>query len=139
MITITAEAWPNSGLVLDWSSWKRCAPQRYLTRSNSASEDRRSTSHDVDPNQVLKSRGGTFRVRDVLHRIEGVWCPFHNDKNGSEFIKRLPSGDIFLYCRRCEKTYWTSREKLRVTDEKPLLTMEDRGDPHRDGEKSDTC
>jgi len=123
----TAVAWENSGAVLDWSSWKRTSPQKYKTHAASASEDRRSTDHHLGPNQVLRSRSGSFRVRDVIGRIEGVWCPYHNDKHGSEFVKRIPTGDIFLYCRRCDKTYWMSRENAWGGDDKPLLTMDGSG------------
>jgi len=123
----TAEVWSNSGVRLDWSSWQRSVPKRYVMRTTSASEDRRSTSHHLDPNLILRSRRGSFRVRDVLNRIEGVWCPFHDDKNGSEFIKRLPSGDIFLYCRRCDKTYWMSRDGASSKDDKLLIGMDDHG------------
>lgn len=122
-----AEVWANSGAVLDWSSWKRSPPQQYKTHATSASEDRRSAEHHLGPNQVLRSRSGSFRVRDVIGRIEGVWCPYHDDKHGSEFIKRIPTGDIFLYCRRCDKTYWMAREKPWGGDDKPLLTMGERG------------
>ena len=126
--TATAEVWANSGAPLDWSFWKRSSPQQYVTRTESASADRRSTSHHLEPNQVLKSRSGSFRVRDVIGRIEGVWCPFHDDKNGSEFIKRTAKGDIFLYCRRCDKTYWMTRgESWAAGDDKPLLTLDRQG------------
>lgn len=119
----TAQFWSNSGSVLDWSSWKRSPPQKYESQSSQdASSDRRSTKHHLDPNQVLRSQQGRFRVRDVLSRIEGVWCPFHDDKNGTEFIKRIPaSGDVFLFCRRCNQTFWMSRGA-----EDDLLVMDAR-------------
>jgi hypothetical protein len=123
----TAQVWSNSGQLLDWSSWNRSIPQHYVTRTTSASEDRRSTTHHLEPKQILRSRSRSFQVRDVRNRIEGVWCPFHDDKNGSEFVKRLPSGDIFLYCRRCDKTYWMARENAWEADDEPLLEMDERG------------
>ena len=118
----TAAAWSNSGALLDWSPWDRSLPQRYVTRTTSASEDRRSATHHLEPKQVLRSRSGSFQVRDVQNRIESVWCPFHEDRKGTEFVKRLPSGDVFLYCRRCEQTYWMEREGTWAGDERLLTT-----------------
>jgi hypothetical protein len=41
--------------------------------------------------------------------VEGVWCPFHDDKNGSEFVDRTDTGGVFLFCRRCNETFWMLR------------------------------
>jgi len=126
----TAQVWVNSGAVLEWSSWKRTPPQKYVRTTDSASAARRSQTHRLEPNQVLRTQSGAVRVRDVAVRVEGVWCPFHDDKHGTEFIKRIPAtGDVFLYCRRCDQTFWMSRgydDDGSSTDPNGLLVMDKR-------------
>lgn len=110
----TAAGWSNAGTVLDWSSWKRSPQQTYAGQSGqAASVNRKSATRRLDPNKTLwrksSSKRSSFRPRDVRSRVEGVFCPFHDDKNGTEFVKRTASGDVFLFCRRCNETFWMSR------------------------------
>lgn len=106
-----AQVWHNNGKLLDWTSWGRTPTPKRTPNEIPASSRRRSTSQHLEPNQLLRTQLGDVRVRDVLTRVEGVWCPFHDDHNGSEFVKRIPeSGDVFLFCRKCDKTFWMRRD-----------------------------
>jgi hypothetical protein len=123
-----ASCWSNSGEVVDWTKWNRKKPtDTYSIGSFSASEDRRSEKK-LDPNQVLRTQRGPLRVQDVFGKVEGVWCPFHKDKNGSEFVKRVQkTNDVFLYCRRCDKTFFMLRPdevKIETTPLEEAVTFE---------------
>jgi hypothetical protein len=127
-----AQVWFNSGIVLDWSSWRRSPQQKYVSPSGQdASLDRRSTNRRLHPNQLLESHSGTFRVRDVAHRVEGVWCPFHDDKNGSEFVDRVKNGGVYIFCRRCNETFWMLRRwEINRPQELPAFVEMDEQPRH---------
>jgi len=45
-------------------------------------------------------RAGSIRSRQYIH------CPYHRDTHPSAFIARNESGDQFIYCSSCSKTWW---------------------------------
>ena len=102
-----AEVWANSGRLLDWTSWDRTPVQGPWTASEARSSSTHRSTRTLDPNSQVRTQQGPVRVRDVVGKIEGVWCPFHEDRNGSEFIKHIQeTGNTFLFCRKCNQSYF---------------------------------
>lgn len=108
-----AQVWFNAGTPLDWSGFarKEIGESQLADAGIAKTGDipKRSDRHLL-PNQILNTCDGPIRVGDVQGKVEGVWCPFHADKRGSEFIRRVPeTGNVFLYCRSCEQSFYMKR------------------------------
>jgi hypothetical protein len=102
-----AQVWSNSGRLVDWTSWARKPVQGPWTSSDARSSSTYRSTRTLDPNAQLRTQQGPFRLRDVVGKVEGVWCPFHEDRNGSEFVKHVPeTGNTFLFCRKCNQSYF---------------------------------
>lgn len=123
-----AQVWSNAGKLLDWTTWKRAAPPVYTGKADEAMQSSRYLDEGLGPDQMLRTQSGYIRVRDVVGRVEGVWCPYHDDHNGSEFARRVPGG-VFLHCRKCRRSYWMVRVSVPENNAGPLLTM-DGGSEH---------
>lgn len=60
----------------------------------------------LDPSyQVFTGNGDAITLADVKGHVP-VKCPFHSDRNPSAFVKRYPSGSLFLHCSTCRHTWW---------------------------------
>lgn len=99
-----AEAWHNRGEILDWRAWE---PKASVSRDQSsatvsAGRNAPSTARQLDPDQVFEYKRGTIVARDVRSRIQGVRCPFHDDKAGTEFLNRFEDSKVIVFhCKRC--------------------------------------
>lgn len=127
-----AHAWSNVGNLVDWTAWSRKPADGPCIGDKARSSIACRSTRTLDPNLVLRTQQRQVRVRDVVGKLEGVWCPFHSDRNGSEFVRRVPdSGNVFLFCRKCNQTYFmaskiASMDQLVTTE--PLLSV-DTPDP----------
>jgi len=103
-----AQSWFNSGESLDWRKLDSVEtagtsgnPTRHLARAAS-----KRAKMVLRPDDVLRTASGPIRTGDIQGKIEGVWCPFHDDRNGTEFVRRVPeSGRVFLFCRHCDRRF----------------------------------
>lgn len=60
----------------------------------------------LDPSyQVSTSTGNVMSLAEVSGKVS-IKCPFHLDRNASAFVKRYPSGSLFLHCVKCRQTWW---------------------------------
>jgi hypothetical protein len=97
-----AVAWHHQGEPLDWTTFDRVAPNHrpVLSLADTHEQIVRRSDKTLHPNDTLETERGPIRVGDVQGKIEGVLCPFHPDKKGSEFVKRVfKTGNVFLHCR----------------------------------------
>ncbi|MBU1691610.1 MAG: hypothetical protein KKD65_12865 [Gammaproteobacteria bacterium] len=111
-----AVAWHNKGKPLDWSQFPRNNP--VFDKSARVVSGKQTTKGEDDqfirPDDLIQTRKGVIRAGDVTGKVEGVSCPFHADKNGSEFIKKSPAGNIFLHCRHCGKSFYVREEESSI-------------------------
>lgn len=115
----TEVSWSNQGALLNPDDLRRPKSGVRLTSNTrlSVSDPKPSnskgkkSSQTIHPDDLIELNDGrAIRAGDVTNKIEGVKCPFHDDKKGTEFIKRVPeSGNIFLYCRHCDKSYYVEK------------------------------
>ncbi|MCP3867573.1 MAG: hypothetical protein GY703_05655, partial [Gammaproteobacteria bacterium] len=119
----------NKGDWLDWTKFERI-PFNKLDSDSSIAHGgglvATSTDHLL-PDQVLNTAKGPIKVSDVEGRISGVLCPFHADKKGSEFVRKVEdTGNIFLYCSTCQRKYYMrstfSPVVSRSPNKKPMQT-----------------
>lgn len=97
-----AEIWTNESDILDWTKWKK--NDEYATKEYSPNVPRLTTglpNRTLAPDTIFQVVGREIKARNVQNRLQNVSCPFHEDKNGSEFIVRYPSGVICFHCKRC--------------------------------------
>ena len=131
----TEQSWANEGQLLDQFELRQQFPSARrkslggspASRMSGPQGRKAAASADAKflrPDDVLVlQRGGVIRAGDVETKVEGVKCPFHNDKNGTEFIKRVPAtGNIFLYCRHCDRSYFVIDDSDRQKKGKAKLT-----------------
>jgi hypothetical protein len=92
---------------LDWKSFKKTSFEKSVhevswrgTRPGVPSGE-----ETLSPDYILGTRQGLIKVGDIHGKVEGVKCPFHDDKNGIEFVKQLTDGRVFFYCKRSNKMY----------------------------------
>jgi len=118
-----AKRWHNPGKPLNWTQFKRSNSSQYFidTKIDPTSKPVRSSQQHLLPEQVIQTGIGNIRVMDVQGRIHGVVCPFHNDKNGTEFLNRSPKGNIYLYCKRCGKSFYMDSSSISVPGSQHLL------------------
>jgi hypothetical protein len=101
----------NKGTKLNWEEFEQSdvevASSEY---SAGKSVSVQSSDQHLDPEQILVTAEGPKRVKDVVGKIDGVVCPFHNDKKGSEFVRKVEhTENIFLYCKKCDRKYYMHR------------------------------
>ena len=123
---LLAEVWSNPGRLVDWTNWARNPVQGPWTARDARSSSTYRSTRTLDPNAQLRSQQGPVRVRDVVGKVEGVWCPFHEDRNGSEFVKHVPeTGNTFLFCRKCNQSFFMSETLIgEVNKAEQLLTFD---------------
>jgi len=103
----------NSGKWLDWEKLERKSFRSMDTGSDSPTGKSLVKTGDkhLEPNQILQTKTGSIRVKDVTGKINGVLCPFHEDTKPSEFIRKVEAtGNIFLHCSTCNKNYYMFRD-----------------------------
>lgn len=49
---------------------------------------------------------------NLLEEKTPIICPFHEDTNASAFVTRNATGEQFISCSSCNKTYWKVKEPL---------------------------
>lgn len=117
----------NEGELLDWEAFEKKPykdnESNPSTQGNNNAE-LLSTEH-LEPDQILQTEIGPIVVSEITGKINGVLCPFHNDKKGTEFVRKVEgTGNIFLYCRSCQKNYYMRREsftpELNITEKAKL-------------------
>jgi len=72
---------------------------------------------------ILHTKTGDIKLSEVTGTIQGVLCPNpeHDDQKGSEFAKKVEhSGNIFVYCKKCNKSYFMQRGNYSTSDKKPI-------------------
>ena len=102
----------NNGKWLDWEQFERIPFQKLDTVPGIHSNQSlvQTGAQYLEPHQILQTKNGSICVSDVTGRISNVMCPFHADTKPSEFIKRVEAtGNIFLFCSTCNKTYYMRR------------------------------
>lgn len=111
-----AVSWHNSGTPLDWTQFPRNNPvfDKAATRVSSKQTTKGEDDQFLRPDDLIQTRKGVIRAGDVTGKIEGVSCPFHADKNGSEFMKVSTAGNIFLHCRHCGKNFYVQDEENSI-------------------------
>jgi hypothetical protein len=100
----------------NWLNWEQFERQSF--RSLDAGVDTptgrslvKTGDKHLEPDQILQTKTGSIRVKDVVGRINGVLCPFHEDTKPSEFIRKVEAtGNIFLHCSTCQKNYYMRRD-----------------------------
>lgn len=123
----------NKGKCLDWEQLERNTFRSLDTGANSAPDKRlvQAGDHYLEPEQILQTKNGPIHVKDVTGLINGVRCPFHDDKKPSEFIRKVEvTGNIFLHCSTCNKNYYM-RRSTRITstmEVKPLQKNKNKTD-----------
>lgn len=118
----------NKGEHLNWGIFEQIPFER--TEGSTFIFDENNKKHlsskHLEPDQVLQTKQGPIIVSEVTGEIRGVICPFHEDKKGSEFVKKVESsGNIFLRCRKCDTNYYMRRtvnppESLTFNKKKPI-------------------
>ncbi len=104
----------STGQFLDWEQFK-VIPFNHLeseiSQSNIFSSSLTKSSDEyLDPDQFITTSKGLIKVSQVEGFINGVTCPFHADKNGSEIVRKVEStGNIFIYCSTCQRKYYMQR------------------------------
>jgi len=109
----------NNGKKLNWEEFEQ-SEVGPVTNDYSAVKGSTTPSSDqlLEPDQILDTKQGPIKVKDVVGKIDGVVCPFHNDKRGSEFVRKVEhTGNIFLYCKKCEFKYYMRPDK--DSDDRP--------------------
>lgn len=118
----------HKGEPLDWTLLEKIA----LKPNHSTST--LPTNQNIDkgylpPDTILHTKTGDIKLSEVTGTIQGILCPNpeHNDQKGSEFAKRVEhSGNIFVYCKKCNKSYFMKRDSYSTSDEKPLSPQQKR-------------
>lgn len=72
----------------------------------------------LDPEQPLFLRNGSLvYLKDVKGHVSDVRCPFHTDKNGSEFLDYSEkSKSVYFVCAKCNngRAIWPRRDKANT-------------------------
>jgi hypothetical protein len=113
----------NKGKRLDWEQLESNPFQKYETDPGIPSDQGlvKTGEEYLKPDQILQTKTGTIRVSDVTGRIGNVLCPFHPDKNPSEFVRKVEkTGNIFLFCSTCNKKYYMRRDDVITSAVKPI-------------------
>jgi len=97
-------SWSNQGAPFNWAKLPRSEAGDSTGQFVSDGSGRRqwNTTNFLHPDDILTTRIGPVRVGDIDRNIDGVVCPFHDDKVGGEFVARSPKGLIFLRCKYCK-------------------------------------
>lgn len=115
----------HQGIRLDWTQ---------LQRTEFIKKESTFTGHDhkskinidyLEPDTIIQTKSGTIKLSDVTGKIEGVLCPnpAHHDTNGSEFARKVESnGNIFVYCKKCEKKFYMLRNDSPSNNETTYIT-----------------
>lgn len=97
----------NKGELLDWREFERIPFKKSESNNFNFNDFKLKSNQYLEPNQILETTHGPTVVSEVTGLINGVKCPFHNDKKGSEFVRKVEtSGNIFLHCNTCDKNYY---------------------------------
>lgn len=109
-----ADSWHNPGESLNWEELLAEAVSGVSkpSKGNRWSSGRKRSRLVLTPSDVLRTQAGDIRVADIRGTVQGVWCPFHDDRNGTEFVRRLEEPErVFLYCRKCDQSFYMVEEK----------------------------
>jgi len=106
-----AQSGHNRGTKLDWEEFEQSNVEP-VSNDYSAIKSTSVPRSDkyLEPDQILETEQGPIRVKDIVGKIDGVVCPFHNDKKGSEFVRKVEhTENIFLYCKKCDFKYYMKK------------------------------
>ena len=102
----------NKGKWLDWEQFERKSFRSMDsdTASTTGKGIVKTGDQYLEPDQILQTKTGSIRVKDVTGKIDGVLCPFHEDTKPSEFARKVEAtGNIFIHCSTCNKNYYMRR------------------------------
>jgi hypothetical protein len=99
-----ARTWVNHGKILDWTEWVIPVTKEVMSNSAGYSQHKLkpNANNTLDPDTEFVTQEGVIKAKDVKKLYQKVQCPFHDDKKGSEFLKRFDdSGIVYFKCRHC--------------------------------------
>ena len=130
-----AKSWINHGKLLDWIGWEVNQPSSIKYSMSGNVTSRGVKNWRLDPNQEFSHATGVVKAVDVVGRIQQVACPFHGDRNGSEFIVRHDSGVVSFTCKHCG-TFSLPPELDDVDDpDQPVIEIDDTWWWHEDRDR----
>lgn len=92
----------------DWLNWEQFAATgktpKAASKENSLSY-KPAARPILRPDDSLYTAEGCVTVKDIDHKISKVKCPFHEDRNPTEFVAVTSNGLPFLHCKRCGTIY----------------------------------
>lgn len=131
----SAKSWRSHGKLLDWTDWEVDQPSSIKNSSIGNVSSRGVKNWRLDPNQEFSHAKGVVKAVDVVGRIQQVACPFHGDRNGSEFIVRHDSGVVSFTCKHCG-TFSLAPELNDDDDpDQPLVEIDDTWWWHEDRDR----
>ncbi len=112
----------HKGQSLDWTQLKKT---KYTPNSsfNTGTRNNNIDKGYLSPDTILHTKSGDIKLSDVTGTVEGVTCPNpeHNDQKGSEFAKKVEhTGSIFVYCKKCEKSFFMRNKEVTSSQEIPF-------------------
>lgn len=130
-----AKSWRNQGKLLDWTEWEVDQPSSNNNSTSGNVTSRGVKNRRLDPNQEFTHAKGVVRAVDVVGRIQQVACPFHGDRNGSEFIVRHDSGVVSFTCKHCGTFSLPPEQEDEEDIDRPLVEIDDAWWWHEDRER----
>ena len=59
-----------------------------------------------DAGLMVKTSDGQFVDAISIETHTPIHCPFHDDQTPSAFVDRNKKNSVYLYCPKCQKTWW---------------------------------
>ena len=122
-----AVAWRNEGKLLDWTMFediKKSMPAKTAIQYGASGS--KPSKKVLEPDDVLATKNGCVMVRDINQKISHVRCPFHADRNPSEFAGITSNGMPFLQCKNCGRIYMERTKSDSIIDSIAKLKEKNR-------------
>lgn len=114
-----AQTWHQSGDLLNWRDFEAMSDEDMaLHRYTNAQQAINQDGLFLEPDMILRTRSSAIRVADIVGKVSHVECPFHEDRNPTEFAGVTDRGLPYLRCKKCGTVYM---RRLHVEKEDPLL------------------
>jgi len=130
-----ATTWRNAGKILDWNEWQVNANTVNNNTVNVSASARTGVvtgnqHQKLDPDTMFHTYQGMVKARDVDKTYQKVVCPFHDDKAGSELLKRFDdSGVVFFLCKHCGGFVLSPDHQTNPTPAENLSSESENEDP----------
>lgn len=59
-----------------------------------------------DAGLKVKTSDGRYVDAISIETLTPIHCPFHDDRTPSAFVSRNKKDSVYLYCPKCQKTWW---------------------------------